>query len=187
MAKMEERGWWMEQTTVQPSSARPFRVCITCTCAMPLPHQRPGTCKSHHNQALWHTKAPSDQLSRILLVPHEWRGAGQEWRITFSAAKESRPEVGSSRKSSTGFPSSSHPMLRRFFSPPLNPLFLASPVCCRPAALFICVVTMASKSVGSQGTAVKEPKRGPLTHWGVSGASQSQPPDEGISSRLLLC
>ena len=25
MAKMEERGWWMEQTTVQPSSAKPFQ------------------------------------------------------------------------------------------------------------------------------------------------------------------
>ena len=68
--------------------------------------------------------------------------------MTFSAAKESRPEVGSSRNSSIGFPSSSHPMLRRFFSPPLNPLFLASPVHRRPAALFMHVVTVALKLLG---------------------------------------
>ena len=35
-------------------------------------------------------------------------------------------------------------------------------------------------------TSVKGPKRGLLTHWSVSRASQPQPPDEGISSRLLL-
>jgi len=46
---------------------------------------------------------------------------------TFSAWKESRPVVGSSKKSSMGLASSSHPMLKRFFSPPERPRFLASP------------------------------------------------------------
>ena len=48
-------------------------------------------------------------------------------RLTLSAANESSPEVGSSRNRSLGLPSSSQPMLNRFFSPPLRPLFLVSP------------------------------------------------------------
>ncbi len=57
---------------------------------------------------------------------HGWSAHCSE-ELTFSAANESSPEVGSSRKRSLGLPSSSQPMLSRFFSPPLSPLFFASP------------------------------------------------------------
>ena len=53
ISKMEERGWWMEATTVLPSPARSFRVCIT-RCAWNESSPLVGSSASHPRPiALW--------------------------------------------------------------------------------------------------------------------------------------
>mmetsp|Transcript_2718 Transcript_2718/g.8935 ORF Transcript_2718/g.8935 Transcript_2718/m.8935 type:complete len:106 (+) Transcript_2718:166-483(+) len=49
------------------------------------------------------------------------------WSTSSAAEKESRPDVGSSRKQTSGPVTSSTPMAVRFFSPPERPLTKALP------------------------------------------------------------
>lgn len=97
MANTEERGWWMDTSTVCPSLHSSFRVPITC--GAPVGRLVLGRAGSRPQGSGWYTR------SLQCCLPQQLSSAASQacYRLpTFSALKASSPLVGSSANTSMG-------------------------------------------------------------------------------------